>query len=97
MRTLTLPLPLLILITASAASAQNTQTAVDIGVSTPKYSNGMVEARVTRKDPTADKSAPAPTITVRVTSVVPSSYCPPESIKNNSPGEILRLVLRVTR
>lgn len=70
MRTLTLPLPLLILITASAASVQNAQTAVDIGVSTPKYSNGMVEARVTRKDPTADKSPPAPVITVRVTIAV---------------------------
>ena len=70
MRMLTLPLPLLMLITASAAFVQNAQTAVDIGVSTPRYSNGMVEARVTRKDPTADKSAPAPVITVRVTIAV---------------------------
>ena len=35
--------------------------------------------------------------TVRVMSVVPSSYCAPESIRNISSGAIAALVLRVTR
>ena len=39
----------------------------------------------------------SPTATVRVMSVVPSSYWPPESIRNSSPAAILRLVERVTR
>ena len=69
MRTLALlPFPLLILI-AAPVFAQNAQTTVDINVSTPKYSSGIVEARVTRKDP-ADKSVPAPAVTVRVTIAV---------------------------
>jgi len=38
-----------------------------------------------------------PTTTVRVMSVVPSSYCAPESMRNSSPGTIARLVERVTR
>ena len=36
----------------------------------------------------------SPTATVRVTSVVPSSYCAPESIRNNSPDLMARFVLR---
>ncbi len=39
----------------------------------------------------------SPTATVRVMSVVPSWYCPPESIRNSSPGAIVRSVERVTR
>jgi hypothetical protein len=38
-----------------------------------------------------------PTAMVRVMSVVPSSYWPPESIRNSSPGAMRRLLLRVTR
>jgi len=38
-----------------------------------------------------------PTAIVRVMSVVPSSYWPPESMRNSSPGAMRRLLLRVTR
>ena len=41
--------------------------------------------------------AGSPIATVRVMSVVPSSYWPPESIRNSSPGAMVRLVERVTR
>ena len=69
MRTLTLPLPMLILLYGSAAFAQTPQTTVDIGVTVPKYSSGVVETRVTRKDP-LDKSALVPAMPVRVTIAV---------------------------
>jgi hypothetical protein len=39
----------------------------------------------------------APTATVRVTSVVPSSYWAPESIRKMSPAAMRRLLLRLTR
>jgi len=39
----------------------------------------------------------SPMAMVRVTSVVPSSYCAPESISSRSPGAMRRLDFRVTR
>ena len=65
MRLLIFP-SLLVLVATSAASAQTAQTTVDIGVSTPSYSNGIVETRVTRKDP-GEKLELMPGMTVRVT------------------------------
>ncbi|HYN82876.1 MAG TPA: hypothetical protein VES88_15410 [Gemmatimonadaceae bacterium] len=62
--------PLLVSLGAAAtASAQTAQTTVDIGVSVPTFSKGVVQARVGRKDP-SDAKVIAPDMKVRVTVAV---------------------------
>src|SRR4029079_14615020 len=53
--------------------------------------------RSTRVKRSRISSVGSPIAMVRVTSVVPSSYCAPESISSRSPGTMRRLLLRVTR
>ena len=53
--------------------------------------------RSTRVKRSRISSVGSPIAMVRVTSVVPSSYCAPESISSRSPRMMRRLLLRVTR
>ena len=69
MRALFFPSVVSLLYAVATASAQPVQTTVDIGVSVPTFSKGVVQARVGRKDPSTT-TVITPDMKVRVTVAV---------------------------